>query len=372
MKIEPFEMERMQSTWENIVEYDLSESGILPLTLGELVEMGLDMKSLMDVPLGYSQSNGTPELKELLTKIYPGAAHENIEVTNGTSEANYLLALSLIQEGDGFALEMPNYMQLWGLPRSLGAEVAPFPLRFEDNWEPDWEEFEKAVTPKTRVVYISHPNNPTGKVLSDEAMARIVTRCEEMDAWLVSDEVYLGAEIDRERTKSFWGMSDRVVVTSGLSKAYGIPGLRIGWIVGPAEVVYDCWTQHDYITIGPNKLSDIMARVAVTAENRERLYARTRKILRNNLPIMREWAESFGGALEFRPPDAGAIALMKYHADVPSVELVARVRENQSVLIVPGAHLGLEGFLRIWLGGRPDFMTEGLKRVATELLSKGV
>jgi len=367
VKIEPFEMERMQSTWENRVGYDLSESGILPLTLRELVEMGLDMQVLMDVPLGYSQSDGTPELKELLMEIYPGASHESIEVTNGTSEANYLLALSLIAEGDVFALEMPNYMQLWGLPRSLGAEVVPFRLRFEDNWEPDWEEFEKAVTPKTRVVYLSHPNNPTGKVLSDEAMERIVARCEEMDAWLISDEVYLGAEIDRERTKSFWGRSDRVVVTSGLSKAYGIPGIRVGWIVGPREVVTDCWTQHDYITIGPNKLSDFMARVAVTPENRERLYARTRKILRNNLPIMREWTESFGGALEFRPPDAGAIALVKYRADVPSVELATRVRENQSVLIVPGAHLGLEGFLRIWLGGHGDFMKEGLRRVAAEL-----
>jgi len=367
MKIEPFEMERMQSTWENLVDYDLSESGILPLTLNDLVAMGLDVDALMDVPLGYSQSNGTPELKELLTKIYPGADHANIEVTNGTSEANYLLALSLIQPGDVFALEMPNYMQLRGLPRSLGAEVKPFRLRFEDDWEIDWDEFDAAVTPGTRIVYLSHPNNPTGKVISHDAMARIVRRCEEMDAWLVSDEVYLGAEIDRERTASFWGMSDRVIVTSGLSKAYGIPGLRIGWIVGPADVVAGCWTQHDYITIGPNKLSDVVARVAVKAENREKLYARTRGILRGNLPLMEAWVAGFGGALEFRPPDAGAIAMVKYHADIPSVELATRVRENRSVLIVPGAHLGLEGFLRIWMGGRPDYLEEGLRRVATEL-----
>ena len=367
MKIEPFLMERMQSTWENVVEYDLSESGIRPVTLRELVEMGLDLDALMDVPLGYSQSNGTPELKELLTKIYPGAAHENIEVTNGTSEANYLLALGLIQPGDVFALEMPNYMQLWGLPRSLGADVKPFRLRFDDNWEVDWTEFDAAVTPETRIVYLSHPNNPTGKVISEDAMARIVRRSEEMDAWLISDEVYLGAEIDRERTTSFWGMGDKVIVTSGLSKAYGIPGIRIGWIVGPEEVVHECWAQHDYITIGPNKLSDMMARVAVKTENRETLYARTRRILKANLPLMQEWVDGFGGALEFHPPDAGAIALVKYRADIPSVELATRIRENQSVLVVPGAHLGLEGFLRIWMGGRPDYLTEGLRRVAVEL-----
>lgn len=130
--------------------------------------------------------------------------------------------------------------------------VKTFSLNVEDNWEPNWDEFEKAVNPNTRMVYISNPNNPTGSILSNAACKHIVKRCEEMDCYLLSDEVYLGAELEKERTKSFWGMSDKVIVTSGLSKAYGIPGVRIGWIIGPKEVVYDCWTQHDYITIGLN------------------------------------------------------------------------------------------------------------------------
>jgi aspartate/methionine/tyrosine aminotransferase len=367
MKIEKFEMERMQSTWENLVEYDMSESGILPLSLNELVEMGLDLAGLMDMPLGYSQSNGTPELKELLTKHYPGATQDNIEVTNGTSEANYLLALSQLQSGDEFALEIPNYMQMWGVPPALGAKLNTFRLCLEQDWEPDWDEFDRAVTPKTRMVYISHPNNPTGKVISQDAMERIVARCEEIDAYLVSDEVYLGAEIDRPRTKSFWGMSEKVIVTSGLSKAYGIPGIRIGWIVGPPQIVHDCWSQHDYITIGPNKLSDFMARIAVTPENREKCYARTREVLKINLPLMQQWVDSFGGGLQFRPPDAGAIALIKYDSDIPSYELTERIRKNQSTLIVPGSHLGLEGYIRIWMGGKGEFITEGFRRVGIEL-----
>ena len=112
-------------------------------------------------------------------------------------------------------------------------------------------------------MYLSNPNNPSGSVLSDDAMKRIVERCEEMGAYLLADEVYLGAELDGARTPSFWGMSDQVIVTSGLSKAYGIPGVRIGWIVGPQDVVSTCWSQHDYLTIGPNKLSDVVARIAV-------------------------------------------------------------------------------------------------------------
>jgi aspartate/methionine/tyrosine aminotransferase len=369
MRLEVFQMERMQSTWENIVEYDMSESGVRPLTLRELVGMGFDLEKFLDVPLGYSQSNGTLALREALTAIYPGTAVENFQVTNGTSEANYMAALSQLRPGDGFALEIPNYMQLWGVPRSLGAETRTFNLRLDQEWEPDWEECEKAVVPGTRMVYVSNPNSPTGAVLSDAAMNRIVERCDSVGAWLIADEVYLGAEISAPRTKSFWGMSRRVVVTSGLSKAYGIPGVRIGWIVGPKEMIAECWTQHDYVTIGPNKMSDEIARIAVV--NRERCYARTRELLTKNLEIAREWIASFHGFLEWREPQAGAIALVKYHAETPSAELAERMRVRQSTLVVPGAYVGLEGYLRIWLGGREEYLREGLRRIGVELGALG-
>src|SRR6188508_1957270 len=140
-------MERMQSTWENLVDYDMSESGVRPLTLRELVAMGFDLDAFLDQPLGYSQSNGTLELRQKLAAIYPGADVDQIEVTNGTSEANYLVALSQLRPGD---------------ERSLGATVRTFSLRQDSGWEPDWDEFERAITPRTRLLYLSNPNNPTG------------------------------------------------------------------------------------------------------------------------------------------------------------------------------------------------------------------
>jgi len=367
MSIETFEMERMQSTWENVVDYDMSESGVRPLTLRELVGMGFDLEAFLDVPLGYSQSNGTIELRERIAALYPGSTIDHVEVTNGTSEANYLIALSQIRAGDLVAMQVPNYMQMPGVARSLGAEVRTFHLRTDRACEPDWDAFERAVTPKTRLLYLSNPNNPTGSVLSDASMARIVARCEQTGTWLLSDEVYLGAEIDGPRTRSFWGMSDRVIVTSGLSKAYGIPGVRVGWLVGPPSLAAECWTQHDYVTIGPNKMSDRIARVAVNAANRERCYARTGAILRQNLPIAREWVASFGGRLTWTEPKAGAIGLMRYAAETPSLAIAERVRIHQSTLIVPGSHVGIEGHLRIWLGGREDFLREGLRRIGLEL-----
>ena len=367
MRIETFQMERMQSTWENVVDYDMSESGVRPLTLRELGDMGFDLDGFLDQPLGYSQSNGTIELRERIAAVYPGASLDQIEVTNGTSEANYLIALSALLPGDVVAMQVPNYMQMWGVSRSLGADVQTFRLRTEAAWEPDWDEFERAVTPKTRLLYLSNPNNPTGSVLSDASMRRIIDRCERTGTWLLSDEVYLGAEVEGPRTTSFWGMSDRVIVTSGLSKAYGIPGVRLGWLAGPASFVDACWSQHDYITIGPNKMSDRIARVAVEAANRERCYARTRNILRHNLPIARAWVDGLGGRLTWTEPTAGAIGLMKYGTDTPSLAIADRVRMNQSTLIVPGTHVGLEGHVRIWMGGQEDFLREGLRRIGVEL-----
>lgn len=370
MKLEVFQMERMQSTYENLVEYDMSESGVRPLTLRDLVEMGFDLEKFLDVPLGYSQSNGTLALREALTKVYAGTTVDNFQVTNGTSEANYMAALSQLRAGDIFALETPNYMQLWGVPRSLGADTRTFNLRLDRGWDPDWQEFEKAVVEGTRMVYVSNPNNPTGAVLSDDAMKRIVERCDSVGAYLIADEVYLGAEISRPRTRSFWGMSPRVIVTSGLSKAYGIPGVRIGWIVGPTKMIAECWTQHDYVTICPNKMSDEIARVAVL--NQDRCYARTRELLQKNIQIAREWVIGFDGFLEWREPEAGAIALVKYQSDTPSAELCERMRTEQSTLVVPGAYVGLEGYLRIWLGGREEYLREGLRRIGEVLKQESV
>ena len=265
-------------------------------------------------------------------------------------------------------MEVPNYMQMPGVARSLGATSGRSACAQDTGWEPDWDEFERAVTPRTRLLYLSNPNNPTGVgAVRDRRCGGSSSAASTTGTWLLADEVYLGAEIDRPRTTSFWGMSDRVIVTSGLSKAYGIPGVRIGWLVGPPTLVAACWTQHDYLTIGPNKMSDRIARVAVEPANRERCYARTRDILRHNLPIAREWVAGFGGRLTWREPQAGAIALVKYDAAARASTIAERVRTRQSTLIVPGSHVGLEGYLRIWLGGREEFLREGLRRIGAEL-----
>ena len=160
MRIELFEMERYQSTWEKVVEYDMAESGIRPVTMRELVELGFDLDTALDVPLGYNQTNGTQQLRERIADSYPGATADHILVTNGTSEANFLVALTLLEAGDDLAFQTPNYMQFRGLPASYAAQVRPFRLLPETNWEIDWGDFEQAVNPQNAGRLSDEPEQP--------------------------------------------------------------------------------------------------------------------------------------------------------------------------------------------------------------------
>ncbi|MDH5441215.1 MAG: aminotransferase class I/II-fold pyridoxal phosphate-dependent enzyme, partial [Candidatus Bathyarchaeota archaeon] len=233
MRIEPFAMERFQSLWENVVEYNLSESGVHPLRLEELASRD-ELQQLVQTPLGYNQTNGSLELRATVASLYEGGSVENVLVTTGSSEANFLSILCLIEKGDEVALMLPNYMQIWGASRAFGADVRPFHLvPTKDRWQLDWEEFDSVVSKRTKLIAVCNPNNPTGAQLGDYEIDRICDVASRADAWILSDEVYRGAERIGDTTPSFWGHYDKVIVVCGLSKAYGLPGLRIGWIVAP-------------------------------------------------------------------------------------------------------------------------------------------
>ena len=259
MRFETFQMERMQSVWENRVRFNLAESGVKPLRLEEL----LDPAALGDTPLGYPQTSGSEELRELVSDLYPGSDAANVLVTNGTAEANFISVLNLVEPGDDVVVMFPNYMQIWGLARSLKANVKPLPLREKNNWRPDLDELAGAVSDKTRLIAICNPNNPTGVMARDDDLREICKIAGKVGAWILADEVYTGAELGDEPSATLWGWYDRLLVTCGLSKAYGLPGLRIGWVVGPADHMEELWSYKDYTTIGPGALSEKLARVAL-------------------------------------------------------------------------------------------------------------
>jgi aspartate/methionine/tyrosine aminotransferase len=364
MKLEQFQMERMQSTWENIVRFNLSESGVHPVAIGELIPDARQRDELLGIELGYSQANGTPELRRAIAAMYTGAAEENITVTTGTAEANFIVSWMVTEPGDEVILMLPNYMQMWGLFRSFGAEVKPLSLVEERDWSPDLDELDSCVSSKTRLIALCNPNNPTGAILTEGEMDRIVDAARRVGAWLLVDEVYRGAELEGEMTTSFWGRYEKLIVTSGLSKAYGLPGLRIGWVASTPEVAALAWSYHDYTTIGPGPASDYLARVALEPENRQLLLERTRKILKSNYPIIRQWVDTHAGLFSVIDPKAGAIAYMRYNLEIDSIKLVEELRERKSVLIVPGGHFLMGNYLRIGFGDDPDHLRAGLDLIS--------
>jgi aspartate/methionine/tyrosine aminotransferase len=368
MKLEPFQMERMQSEWENRVAHNLSESGVVPMTVEELLDPS-EREELLRERLLYVQSNGSDALRSAVAALYPGAQAANVVVTNGTAEANYISIWRLVEPGDEVVMMLPNYMQIWGVVRGQGASVVPWPLREEAGWAPDVDELQRLITPRTRLVVVCNPNNPTGSILARDAMRAIVDRVAARGAWLLVDEVYRGAEREGEETPTFWGSYDRLLVTCGLSKAYALPGLRIGWVVGPAATVAELWGRKDYLTISPGALSDVLARKAVRPDVRARILARTRGILRTNYPVLAEWAGRHGGDLWMVPPRAGAIAYARYAWPVNSTELVTRLRDQFGVLIVPGDHFGMDGFLRIGFGNEAADLRAGLARIDAGIAS---
>lgn len=368
MKIEIFKMERIQSLWENVVDYNLSESGVHPLNLEELLAPE-EIKELTRVELGYTQTNGTPELRENISRLYSSVNLEQIMVTAGSSEANFLLMWSLIEPGDEVIFELPNYMQMWGLARAFGAKVRPLWLKEELGWQPDLDDLKKLITPTTKLIILTNPNNPTGAILSQEAREEIIRLAEKVGAWLLVDEVYRGAERNGLETLSFWGSYDRVIVVGGLSKAYGLPGLRLGWMLGPEDLIKKIWTYHDYTTISVSALTDYLATRALQPERRKKLLERTRNILNTNLPFLEQWLKSFDGLFDYQAPQAGAILFARYHLKINSTELVEKVLKEKSVLLVPGDHFELDQHLRFGYGSNQTYLKAALDRVA-EVLKK--
>jgi aspartate/methionine/tyrosine aminotransferase len=362
MKIEQFKMERMQSTWENVVDYNLSESGVHPLTLEGFLGPE-ELREIQTLELGYSQTNGTAELRDRIAPLYPGISPDQILVTAGSSESNFILSWSLIEPGDEVLFELPNYMQMWGLQHAFGAKVRPFRLRESLDWQPDPDELRKLVGRRTKLIVLTNPNNPTGAVLSEESMKVIVELADRAGAWILSDEVYQGAEREGGTTPSFWGRYPKVIAVNGLSKAYGLPGLRIGWIAGPEDLVKKAWPYHDYTTISPSVLSDRLAQIALSPRNRERILARTRAIIQANYPVLEAWLASHGGVFSLKPPRAGAIALARYNLKIGSTALVERLIHERSVLIVPGDHFELDHYLRFGFGSEASYLRAGLQRI---------
>lgn len=368
-EFQPFALERMMGKWENTVRYNLSESGVHPLRLGELMALaGRSVDELAAVELNYPQANGTPALRRAIAALYRGADENDVLVTTGAVEANYLIVNTLLAPGDEAVVMRPNYLQVWGVARNRGVRVKDFDLVEAKGWAPDLDQLAAAVGPQTKLIAVCNPNNPTGRIMSAAEMAAIVAAAERVGAWILADEVYAGAERETDATtQSFHGMYDKVLAVGSMSKAYGLPGLRTGWVVGPPALLDEMWARHDYVTITGTMLSDRLATLALSPEVRPQILARTRGLIRAGYPVLRDWVARQGNRMTLFAPQAAAIAFVSYDRPVNSTLLVERLRTEQSVLIVPGDHFGHDRHLRISFGLPHAYLSEGLERIGRML-----
>jgi aspartate/methionine/tyrosine aminotransferase len=352
------------SKYENVVEYNLSESGAHPLTLRELLDDPTLVQDLLDTELNYPQTNGIIELRENITTLYPDATPDNVLVTVGAAEANYNSVQTIAGPGDEVVVMLPNYMQIWGVAHNSGMHVNTFHLKEESGWAPDLDELDDAISERTKLIAVCNPNNPTGYILTETEMDAIVAAADKVGAWLLADEVYSGAErLTDIQTPSFWGRYDKVLAVGSLSKAYALPGLRIGWVVAPEDTVDEIWARHEYTTIDTTMLANKLAALALSPEVRPRIIRRVRDYVRRGFPVLDGWLESHEGTFSLVPPQAAAIAFVRYHLDVNSTELMERLIHEKSVLIIPGDHFGLDHFLRISFGLPHDYLKPALDRI---------
>jgi aspartate/methionine/tyrosine aminotransferase len=373
MKIDLFEMERMQSLYFHEVEFDLSESGVLPLTITELLGDEAVAGALLSTQLAYPLSEGSTLTRERIAAWYPEATADNVTVVNGGSEANHLTLWALLEPGDRLAFMVPNYMQGWGLGRHYSDGTDVFHLTPSGHrWALDVDELNRCVTEQTKAVMVCNPNNPTGHVMTEDEMSAVVDAARRANAWLVVDEIYRGAEVGiDEASPSFWGRYERTVVTAGLSKAFGLPGLRIGWTISPPELVGEIRLRHDYTTLTPGMVSDRLAAVAMEPEKREWILGRTRAILGRQWPRLEGWLRGHGDVFSYAPPKAGAIVYVEYDLPIDSKALVERIRKEKSVLLVPGDMLGVGRGIRFGYGYNIEHTLEGLARVDEVLVDIG-
>jgi len=380
VKIEPFALERWLTAHELHVEFDIAESGIYPLTTRDLLDLmpegerASTLQRLLDLRLGYSEATGTLRLRALLAQTYEGCGPDNILVTTGAIEANFLLFNVLLNPGDHVIAPYPAYQQLYSVPRALGCDVSLWRVRDDDGFRFDLDDLEHLLRPQTRLIVINSPHNPTGAVLDASELQRVYDLADSVGARVLSDEAYrwLAVPGSSEATPPMYDLGPAGISVGTLSKPFGLPGLRIGWMAAPAELAAACWAMRDYVSLSPGKLNDALAILAL--EHRDAIIQRNTGIISQNLSATEQWIAERRDIVSWMAPRGGLLALLRYNLDIPSLDLANKLAEEYGVMLAPGSVFGFEHHLRIGIGQEPSLFQAGLERARacfSDLLADG-
>lgn len=372
MHITPFAVEIWMNEWELKCEFNLAETCVESITIGQLLNLAgrndTELSELLPMKMTYGAIEGSDRLRNAVAALYEKQKPDNIVVTHGTIGANSLVHQALVSRGDRVVSVIPTYQQHYSIPESIGADVVTLKLREEDQFLPNLSELKKLATPGTRLIAINNPNNPTGALMDRGMLLEIVKIAREADAWLLSDEVYRGTDQHGSgMTASVADLYEKGISTAGMSKAFSLAGLRLGWVAAPREVIESVMHHRDYNTISVGMIDDHFAALAL--EHSDKILARSQAITRGNLKILAEWVES-EPLISWIPPKSGTTALLKYHLDMPSRDFCIALLKETGVMFTPGSAMEMEGYVRIGYANSEDVLRAGLTRVSEFLASK--
>ena len=367
MKIRDFGVEMWMNAYENDCTHNLAETCVRSLTVEELLDLSgkreETLEQLVQTRLTYGDIPGSLRLRQAIAGLYQAMSPERVTITNGAIGANALTMLTLVEPGDRVISVLPTYQQHYSIPESIGAQVDILQLREENGWLPDLDELRglvKKAGGKVRLININNPNNPTGSVMEEPLLRKIVEIAREAGAWLLCDEVYRGlCHQGDPYTASVADLYEKGISTGSMSKTYSLAGLRLGWIAGPRELTERLERQRDYHIISVGRLDDLLASVAL--ESREAISTRNLAICREGGRLLAEFVAG-EPHISFVKPKGGTTAFLRYDLPMESAELCRRLQEETGVMLLPGSALDMEGYLRIGYCNDPGITEAGLAR----------
>lgn len=374
VKIEPFGVEMWMNAHENDCRLNLAETCVESLTVAQLLELAGKSNAILDevlpMKLTYGAIEGSHRLRAAIAALYETRKPEEVIVAHGAIGANALVYSALVEPGDRVVSIVPTYQQHVSIPESLGAQVRRLELREEDGFAIDLEELRRLAGGRTKLIAFSNPNNPTGALMGRATLEEIVAIARECDAWVLSDEVYRGLDQEGEGTTvSVADLYEKGISIGSMSKAFSLAGLRLGWIVGRADLLHAISVHRDYNTISVGMIDDLFAAIAL--ESRGAVLARSRAITRENLAILDEWVAE-EPAVSWVKPQSGTTALLACDLDMGSEAFCTRLLEETGVLLVPGSAFGMEGSVRIGYANNAQVLREGLAALSDFLAKRAI
>lgn len=372
MKIDTFGVEIWMNSHENDCRWNLAETCVDSLTVGELLDLASTSSdavfdALSGLRLTYGAIEGSQRLRTAIAGLYETRKADETIVAHGAAGANALVYSALIEPGDRVISFVPTYQQHVSIPESLGAQVETLALREEDGFAPDLDALRQLAQDGVKLIVFSNPNNPTGALMERAVLEEIVAIADSCGAWVLSDEVYRGLDrIGDGTTASVTDLYDKGISIGSMSKAFSLAGLRLGWIAARTDLIERVSIHRDYNTISVGMIDDLFAAIAL--ESRDAILKRNRAIVAENLSILTKWVAA-EPSISWTRPRGGTVTLLKYAAAMPSEEFCLKLLAETGVLFTPGSALGVEGTVRIGYANSTDVLCAGLAETSRFLAS---